>query len=1258
MDRYKRLIALAVTIVMLVAILPMSTFAEEIPQQGDLPETFISENEPATGAGVVDFSEMHLFAGLTDPALPNAFGWGKGSGGNSTMAIAGLTRWQDPVNETDNPYPTSSFTLSNITYNQNAQVQKHVQEVIRLPKKSIATDNALIKQAIMEYGAAYASLWWDSNYGNDYTGTYYFPQGASTDEYAGGHAITIVGWDDNYSASNFSVSPANQTPSGNGAYIIKNSWGEGAGDNGYYYVSYYDAFLATNYETDYYRSDNVTLFVGVESASNYSRQYLHDPYGAVGSIWVSDMEDSSLLYSTVFTARETEVVSAVSVYSYGFNDIFEIWVIPLGGTQTTPPSTSVIYSQTANASKTIYYPGYHTIKLDTGVSVTKGRKFAVVAAVKNPVAEAVTIPLEFNSGTFVTQASCARGQSFLYSAGWRDGYDFFTDTSVDICLRAFTSPIGTGGIPSGSSDEQQDNQEQLDEDEIESDEQQGGSDNNNLSDEDPENPLDADAVVEENQTEGENESDGTDDSFGVVSLSPELRKLPEPYVPVPLPEDFQEPPTGSGTQQTVGGAVPAPYDYFNNQVVMPSEPPTGAIPPARYNLAEIGLVTSVKDQGGYGACWTFATMACLESYYIRQQAVEGFSLTVTRSAPYLRQGSSMTLEVSATDESLVDFYEWSFSGGGFNMFQQGEGNRKFLLTAGVGAMENIIRGSCTATLTTGGEITKDFTIALTDYGATADGSAANPYQVNTAKKLELINGFLGEDLKAVHFVQTADIELEVDSWTPIGYYRSETDKLPFMGSYDGGGYVISGFTPGVFDSEVSLAYGLFGYINQAVIDNITFDNYGDYTLLDTNDQQKPYRYGSVVGYSVASTLQDCSVASMIKVDSPGLQVTAGGLVGKITGGEIDHCAATYVGIIQPYTNQMRSAIVGGLAGETQNVKVSKSYSDVYIGYSSVDTMVKIGGLIGNVLGGTEVDDSFVVGSSFTHAKTGNTTKVIAGMAHIGDLSTTTEFTNCYTSLSYLHSPPYDNPEDYFQQPWGKDAAVLFGGTPSKITMSNCYYNSSADGVSNAIKNSSKNGIGKTAVYMGTHSAFSGFDFTNNWTMIQGNRHRSGISSFPALKNPLGTLTGNYSILPSWIYSGQTVQISGYPNPSYVWLQQVGVDVTHPEIALGSFDSGLIKGGKYGTTSVMLIAGGAGGTVLKTIDNFTVITRPGDLNFTGTPQYPQAIALLLDLLTGKLTDDADYYVLNANRTDDTDFNITRDDITLADLVRMKQLAVGA
>ena len=49
------------------------------------------------------------------------------------------------------------------------------------------------------------------------------------------HAICVVGWDDNYSKDNF-----NSKPAGDGAFLIKNSWGS---TQSYFYISYYDTVL-------------------------------------------------------------------------------------------------------------------------------------------------------------------------------------------------------------------------------------------------------------------------------------------------------------------------------------------------------------------------------------------------------------------------------------------------------------------------------------------------------------------------------------------------------------------------------------------------------------------------------------------------------------------------------------------------------------------------------------------------------------------------------------------------------------------------------------------------------------------------------------------------------------------------------------------------------------------------------------------------------------------------------------------------------
>ena len=53
------------------------------------------------------------------------------------------------------------------------------------------------------------------------------------------HAVSIIGWDDNYSKENF-VSPTGRKPEHDGAYIAANSWGTEWGDKGCFYISYED----------------------------------------------------------------------------------------------------------------------------------------------------------------------------------------------------------------------------------------------------------------------------------------------------------------------------------------------------------------------------------------------------------------------------------------------------------------------------------------------------------------------------------------------------------------------------------------------------------------------------------------------------------------------------------------------------------------------------------------------------------------------------------------------------------------------------------------------------------------------------------------------------------------------------------------------------------------------------------------------------------------------------------------------------------
>ena len=96
-------------------------------------------------------------------------------------------------------------------------------------------DTKSIKQAILDYGSVVMNFSYYSDCCDDDNGTIFY-NGSNTKEDGSGHAVQIIGWDDNFSRKKFTSG----TPKKNGAWIIKNSWGTDFGDNGYYYMSYED----------------------------------------------------------------------------------------------------------------------------------------------------------------------------------------------------------------------------------------------------------------------------------------------------------------------------------------------------------------------------------------------------------------------------------------------------------------------------------------------------------------------------------------------------------------------------------------------------------------------------------------------------------------------------------------------------------------------------------------------------------------------------------------------------------------------------------------------------------------------------------------------------------------------------------------------------------------------------------------------------------------------------------------------------------
>ena len=123
------------------------------------------------------------------------------------------------------------------------------------------------------------------------------------------HDVVIIGWDDSYSKDNFSADLE-----GDGAFICQNSWGPEFGENGIFYISYYDTNVGTH---------NV-VYTGIESVDNYDNIYQSDLCGWIGQLGYNK---DSIYGANVYTAKGNETLTAASFYATGKDSQYELYIV-------------------------------------------------------------------------------------------------------------------------------------------------------------------------------------------------------------------------------------------------------------------------------------------------------------------------------------------------------------------------------------------------------------------------------------------------------------------------------------------------------------------------------------------------------------------------------------------------------------------------------------------------------------------------------------------------------------------------------------------------------------------------------------------------------------------------------------------------------------------------------------------------------------------------------------------------------------------
>lgn len=365
-----------------------------------------------------DFSEKNL-------RNTHGYDWGPKDGGNCRISAAYLARWSGPIAERDEPY--SPYDFSSPDY---VRPVKELESAMYIPDVRNGNDTATLKRAIMQYGAAYTTVNGNEAFTNFYT-MGHFNNGNGW----GNHAVTIIGWDDNYSANNFNI----RAP-GDGAWLVKNSWGSQWGNmGGYYYVSYYDSIIGTS-----------NCIFKLRNKERDKSIWYHDPLGMTDTIGRGRVG----WFSNVFgPARQNIQISEVGVFVPTNNMDYEVYV------NTNIGGNSGFNNRVKVAEGNIKYAGYTTIKFKPQ-QIPRGAYFAPIIKFTT-TGYSYPIPVEAPVWGYSSRARAASGQSYISYDGnnWTDLTNQMANTNV--CVKAFTKPSGSYVEPDDNDNDKDDDNDDV-----------------------------------------------------------------------------------------------------------------------------------------------------------------------------------------------------------------------------------------------------------------------------------------------------------------------------------------------------------------------------------------------------------------------------------------------------------------------------------------------------------------------------------------------------------------------------------------------------------------------------------------------------------------------------------------------------------------------------------------------------------------------------------------------------------------------------